>query len=211
MIALIILAAVLQQAPLQGPRLLDIDPGKVQPAVVVPAGTVIPVTLTSRVSTKNSKDGDGIYGKTSFPVTVNDKIVIPEGSYVRGKITEVKRPGRVNGKGELTLNFQTLILPSGATIPIYTSLGGAGGSGERKGEATVQGDSSKTDDAKTVGTAAAQGGLIGVIADRGKGAAIGGAGGAAVGTAAVLLTRGKDLILEPGTTIEIVLDRPIEP
>jgi type IV secretion system protein VirB10 len=168
--------------------------------------------LTSRVSTKNSKDGDGVYAKTTFPITVDNKIVIPEGSYVRGKITEVQRPGRVKGKGELTLNFQMLVLPSGISIPIYTSLGGAGGAGERKGEATVQGDSSKGDDAKTVGTDAATGGLIGVIANRGvKGAAVGGAGGAAVGVATVLLTRGKDLVLDPGTTIEIVLDRPIEP
>ena len=208
MIASILLMALLQQA---GPKSLDIDPSKIMPPVIVPAGTVIPVTLTSRVSTKNSKDGDGIYGKTAFPITVDNKIVIPEGSNVRGKITEVKRPGRVKGKGELTLNFQTIVLPSGITVPIYTSLRGAGGAGERKGEATIGGDSSKGDDAKTVGTDAATGGLIGVIAGGGKGAAVGGAGGAAAGTAAVLLSRGKDLVLEPGTTIEIVLDRPVEP
>ncbi|OLC37509.1 MAG: hypothetical protein DMG18_06240 [Acidobacteria bacterium] len=211
MIGLIIVAALLQQPSQRGPRSLDIDPSKVQPPVVVPAGTVIPVTLTSRISTKNARDGDGIYGKTVFPITVNNKIVIPEGSFVRGKVTEIRRPGRVKGKGELTLNFQTLVLPGGITVPIYTSLGGAGGAGERKGEATVQGDSSKGEDAKTVGTTAAQGALIGVIADRGKGAVVGGGVGAAAGTAAVLLTRGKDLVLEPGTTIEIVLDRPIEP
>src|SRR5438105_12643550 len=207
MIAILVLAALLQQ---QGPK-LDIDPAKVQPAVVVPAGTVIPVTLTNRVTTKNAHDGDGIYGKTAFPITINNKIVIPEGSSVRGKITEVRKPGRVKGKGELTITFQTLVLPSGVTLPIYSSLGGVGGAGEKKGETTVQGDSSKGDDAKTVGTTATQGALIGVIADRGKGAVIGGAGGAAAGTAAVLLTRGKDLVLEPGTTIEIVLDRPLEP
>ena len=211
MIGLVIVAALLQQPSQKGPRSLDIDPSKVQPPVVVPAGTVIPVTLTSRISTKNARDGDGIYGKTVFPITFNNKIVIPEGSFVRGKVTEIRRPGRVKGKGELTLNFQTLVLPGGITVPIYTSLGGAGGAGERKGEATVQGDSSKGEDAKTVGTTAAQGALIGVIADRGKGAVVGGGVGAAAGTAAVLLTRGKDLVLEPGTTIEIVLDRPIEP
>jgi len=211
MIGLVIVAALLQQPSQRGPRSLDIDPSKVQPPVVVPAGTVIPVTLTSRISTKNARDGDGIYGKTVFPITVNNKIVIPEGSFVRGKVTEIRRPGRVKGKGELTLNFQTLVLPGGITVPIYTSLGGAGGAGERKGEATVQGDSSKGEDAKTVGTTAAQGALIGVIADRGRGAAVGGGVGAAAGTAAVLLTRGKDLVLEPGTTIEIVLDRPVEP
>ncbi len=208
----IVVAAALQASPQQGPRSLDIDPGKVLPPVVVPAGTVIPVRLTSGINTKNAHDGDGIYGVTAFPITINNKIVIPEGSHVRGKVSEVKRPGRVKGKAQLTINFQTLVLPSGVTLPIFTSLGGAGGSGERKGEATVEGDSSKADDAKTIGTTTAQGGLIGVIADRSvAGAAVGGAGGAAVGTAAVLLTRGKDLVLQPGTTIEIVLDRPVEP
>jgi hypothetical protein len=209
MIAWIVLSALLQQ---QGPRSIDVDPAKIQPPVIVPAGTIIPITLTSSVSTKSSRDGDGVYGKTSFPVTINNKIVIPEGSYVRGKITEIKRPGRVKGKGELTLNFQTLILPNGITIPIYSSLGGAGSAGSRKGEATVQGDGSKSDDAKTVERTTVEGAGIGAIGSRTvKGAGVGGAAGAAAGAAAVLLTRGQDLVLGPGTTIEIVLDRPLEP
>src|SRR5215831_12079592 len=176
MIAWIVLSVFLQQ---QGPRDINVDPAKIQPPVVVPAGTIIPITLTSSVSTKTSRDGDGVYGRTAFPITIDNKIVIPEGSFVRGKVTELKRPGRVKGKGELTLNFQTLVLPSGVTLPIYTSLGGAGGAGERKGEATVQGDSSKGDDAATIGKTGATGGLIGVIANGGKGGAVGGAGGAA--------------------------------
>jgi type IV secretion system protein VirB10 len=209
MIAWIVLSVFLQQ---QGPRNIDVDPAKVQPPVVVPAGTVIPVTLTSSVSTKTSRDGDGVYGRTSFPVTIDNKIVIPEGSFVRGKVTELRRPGRVKGKGELTLNFQTLVLPSGVTLPIYTSLGGAGSGGRRKGEATVEGDGSKSDDAKTVERTTVEGAGIGAIGARTvKGAGVGGAVGAGAGAAAVLLTRGQDLVLGPGTTIEIVLDRPLEP
>ena len=139
MIGILVFAALLQQ----GPKRLDVDESKIQPPLVVPAGTAIPVSLTSRVSTKTAHDGDGIYGKTIFPITVDNKIVIPEGSFVRGKVVEVKRPGRVKGKGELTLNFQTLVLPSGITMPIYTSLGSVGGAGERKGEATVEGEGSR--------------------------------------------------------------------
>jgi hypothetical protein len=208
MVGIMIVAALF----MQGPKRLEIDETtKIQPPLVVAAGTAIPIALTSRISTKNAQDGDGVYGKTIFPITVDNKIVIPEGSFVRGKITEVKQPGRVKGKAELTLTFQTLVLPSGITIPIYTSLGGIGGEAKRKGEATAEGDSGKGKDAGTIGTTAAEGGLIGVIAGRGKGAAIGGAAGAGVGVATVLLTRGPDLVLEPGTTIEIILDRPVEP
>lgn len=212
MLALMILAALLQ-SPQQGPKKLVVDENKtIDPPLVVPAGTTIPISLTTRVSTKNAKDGDGVYGRTVFPITVNNKIVIPEGAHVRGRIVEVVRPGRVKGKGELTISFQTLVLPSGLTIPIYTSLGGVGGAGDRKGENTVQGDSSKGEDAGKVAGAATQGAVIGVIAGRNvKGAGVGGAVGAAAGAVGVLLSRGKDLVLEPGTTIEIVLDRPIEP
>jgi len=209
MIGWLVLAALLQQ---QGPKSLYVDPDKIQPPVVVPAGTVIPIVLTSSVSTKTSHDGDGVYGKTTFPITVDNKIVIPEGSFVRGKISEVHRPGKVKGKGELTLSFQTLILPSGVNIPIFTSLSGSSSTGERKGEATIEGDSSKGDDAKTVGQTTVEGAGVGGIAGRSvKGVGIGGAAGAAAGAAAVLLTRGKDLVLGPGTTLQIVLDRPVEP
>ena len=207
MIVLMLMAALLQQ----GPKRLEIDEDKIMPPLVVPAGTAIPIALTNRLSTKNAQDGDGIYGKTVFPITVDNKIVIPEGSYVRGKVTAVKQPGRVKGKAELTLTFQTLVLPSGITVPIYTSLRSIGGDAKRKGEAAAEGDSGKGKDAGTVATTAGEGALIGVIAGGGKGAGIGGAAGGAAGAATVLLTRGPDLVLEPGTTIEIVLDRPLEP
>ncbi len=197
---------------LQGPKNLSIaEDAKIDPPLVVPAGTTIPISLSNRVSTKNAKDGDGIYGKTIFPITVNNQIVIPEGSSVRGKVVEVHQPGRVKGKAELTLSFQTIILPSGTTLPLYSSLGGVGGTGDRKGEATIEGESTKGKDAGSVATSAGTGGLIGVIAGGRRGGAIGAAGGAATGAIGVLLSRGQDLVLEPGTTLEIVLDRPLEP
>jgi len=211
MFQVIVLAVMLGFGQQQGPKSLDIDPARVLPPVIVPAGTIIPITLTSRINTKNAKDGDGVYGRTSFPITVNNKIVIPEGTHVRGKITDLKRGGKVKGKAELTLSFQSMVLPSGVTLEIYTSLRGAGGSGDRTGEATIRGDGSKSEDAKTVGQTAATGAVIGGIGNGGKGIGIGGGIGAAAGVATVLLTRGKDLILEPGTTIEVVLDQPLEP
>jgi type IV secretion system protein VirB10 len=205
------LAMILLALMFQGPRNLQVEEtDKIMPPVVVPAGTTIPINLSNRISTKNANDGDGVYGTTIFPVTVDNKIVIPVGSYVRGRVVEVKKPGKVTGKGELTISFQTLILPSGITVPIYTSLGGYGGPGEKKGENSVEGDASKGRDAGAVATTTGQGALIGVIAGGGKGAAIGAAGGAAAGAVGVLLTRGQDLVLEPGTTLEIILDRPLE-
>ena len=52
---------------------------------VVPKGTVIPVELLNRLSTKNLKEGDNVYAQTIFPITVNNQIVIPVGTHVPGQ------------------------------------------------------------------------------------------------------------------------------
>jgi len=196
----------------QGPRELTVpDESQIKPPLVVSEGTVIPVSLINEISTKNAESGNGIYAQTIFPVTVNNEIVIPVDSYVRGRIVNATRPGRVSGRAELTINFHTIILPNGLTLPIFGSLGGVGGVAERKGEATVTGDSSKGEDVTTVAQTAGMGAIIGAIGGGGKGVAIGAGAGAAAGVAQVLLSRGDDLTLPRGTTIEVVLDRPLEP
>ena len=196
----------------QGPRDLTVpDESQIKPPLVVAEGMTIPVSLINELSTKNAEAGNGVYAQTIFPVTVNNEIVIPVGTYVRGRIVNAERPGRVSGRAELTINFHTIVLPSGLTLPIFGSLGGVGGVAERRGEATVSGDSSKGDDVGTVATTAGTGAVIGAIGGGGKGVAIGAGAGAAAGIAQVLLTRGEDLTLPRGTTIEVVLDRPLEP
>src|SRR5688500_11746368 len=121
MIATIFLALLLQ-----GPRDLQVAADAViNPPLVVPPATPIPVALINRTSTKNDKDGDGIYARTIFPITVNNEIVIPVGSHLRGRIAEVQQPGRVKGKAGLVFSFQTLVLPSGVTVDLFASLGGA--------------------------------------------------------------------------------------
>ena len=192
-------------------------PNDATPTRIVPAGTVIPVNLTSRISTKHAKDGDGIYAQTAVPIAVNSEILIPAGSFVRGKISHVKQPGRVKGRAELTFSFQNITLPTGASFEIYASLGGTGGTVERKGEATLvrdKGDDQEqvlTDSAKGGGTGAVVGAVYGGgVGGAAKGAAVGAAAGAAGSGLAALIKRGDPLILEPGTMIEIVLDQPIQ-
>ena len=206
----LILALILLGPGMQGPKELKV-PEEIKPPLVVEKGTVIPVSLITEVSTKHAKEGDGIYAQTIFPVTVDNEILIPINSYVRGRIVNARRPGKISGKAELTINFHTIILPSGLTLPIYGSLGGIGGVAERRGEASIEGGSSKGADAGTIATTTVTGAGVGAIAGRGKGLGIGAGIGAAVGVAQVLLTRGEDLTLTRGTTIEVVLDRPLEP
>ena len=120
------IAVAQQQGPLPAPALKREAPPQEVPApagdqITIPAGTTIPLRLTQSISTKNARPGDPVFSQTTFPVTMNDRIVIPPGSYVQGVIDEVKRAGRVKGRAEILVHFRTLILPSGYTI----SLGGA--------------------------------------------------------------------------------------
>jgi type IV secretion system protein VirB10 len=184
---------------------------------VIERGTHIPLSLINSVSTKHSAEGDRVYLETVFPILASGKIVIPPGSYVSGTVTEVKRPGRVKGRGELYLRFDSLTLSNGVTRDFRARVGGIDGRGseelDRK-EGKIIGEGNKAGDAKTIGETTAAGTSIGVIAgaaakSTGMGAGIGAAAGAAAGLAEVLLTRGPDAVLAKGSTIEMVLDRPI--
>src|SRR5579863_9661618 len=61
----------------------------------IDAGTHILLNMINSVSTRQAQPGDRIYLETAFPVLSGNRIVIPQGSWVTGTITEVKRPGRV--------------------------------------------------------------------------------------------------------------------
>jgi hypothetical protein len=181
--------------------------------IVVPEGTVIPIVLTAYLNTKTSQVGDTVYADTTYPIWIQQRLVIPKGSTVRGTVTDVKRPGRIKGKGHLAVRFDDILLPNGITREFIATFRGIHGSGDenidRKSE-TVSAGSSKGDDAGTIVGTTTQGAIIGAIADRGAGAAIGSGAGAAAGLATVLFTRGRDLVLSPGTQFDLELKRPMK-
>jgi hypothetical protein len=179
----------------------------------VDPGTKIPLSLINTISTKHSTEGDRVYLETSFPILAGGRIVIPVGSYVAGTVTQVKKPGRMAGRGELYVRFDSLTLPNGVTRDFRARLGGVDGqtSGELdKSEGKVKSEGNKAGDARSVGEAAGAGASVGAIAVRsGMGAGIGAAAGAAAGLIGVLATRGPDAVLARGSTVEMVLDRPV--
>jgi type IV secretion system protein VirB10 len=182
-------------------------------SVVIPAGTKVPLRLESGISTKNAKPGDGVYARTTFPVTIDDRIIIPVGTYMQGEIASVKRAGRVHGSAEVLVHFRTMIYPSGYTVALPGALEGAPDAEDThvKGkEGTVQQDKETGKKVGTVAKTAGTGAVIGAVADRSiSGAAIGGGMGAAVGTAIAMLTRGSDVRLPAGTNLEMVFERSV--
>jgi hypothetical protein len=184
---------------------------------VVEPGTKVPLSLINSISTKHSAEGDRVYLETVFPILANGKIVIPPGSYVQGTVTQVKRPGKVKGRGELFVRFDSLTLPNGVTRDFRARVGSVDGRSTEeldRDEGKIRSEGNKGGDARTIGEATAAGGSVGTIAGAasgryGMGAGIGAGAGAAAGLIGVLMSRGPDAVLAKGSTLEMVLDRPL--
>jgi hypothetical protein len=181
---------------------------------VVANGTHLPLRMLNSVSTKHSAAGDHVYLETIYPILSKGRVIIPPGSYVEGSLSEVKRAGRIKGKSELYLRFDSLTLPNGVTRDFRARLGADENNNVDRKEGKVVGDGGKGQDAKTIATATAAGTGIGVLAGSaaghlGMGAGIGAAAGALGGLAGVLATRGPDAVLQKGSTVEMILDRDL--
>jgi type IV secretion system protein VirB10 len=184
---------------------------------LVEQGTRVPLSLINSVSSKSAAEGDRVYLESVFPVLVDGRIVIPPGSYVAGTVTQVKKAGRVKGRAELYVRFDSLTLPNGVTRDFRARIGSLDGRATEeldRSEGKVKGDSDKGGDARTVGEATAGGATIGTIAGSvagrpGLGVGVGAAAGAAAGLIGVLASRGPDAMLTKGTTLEMILDRPL--
>lgn len=184
---------------------------------VIETGTHIPLSFINSVSTKNAAEGDRIYLETAFPILSAGKIVIPVGSHVSGTVTQVKKPGRMKGRGELYIRFDLLILPNGVTRDFRARVGAIDGRSRDeldRAEGKIRSEGNKGGDAAVIGGTAATGASIGAIAGAAArspmtGTLIGAAAGAAAGMIGVMLTRGPDAILSRGSTVEMVIDRPL--
>jgi hypothetical protein len=205
---------ILSASTMWAGELQDVAQGTPQEyEMVVPEGTVIPIVLTAYLNTKTSQVGDTVYADTTYPIWIQQRLVIPKGSTIRGTVTEVVRPGRIKGKGRLAIRFDDILLPNGVKHELIATFRGIHGPGEekidRKSE-TVSAGSSKGEDAGTVVGTTGEGSIIGVLAGGGQGAVIGAGAGAAAGLATVLFTRGRDLVLSPGTQFDLELKKPMK-
>jgi hypothetical protein len=199
----------LQQSQQAGPQ---------QKSYRLEPGTHIPLTLINSVTSRNATEGERVYLETAYPVVVNSRIVVPAGSYVMGTVTQVKRAGRVKGKGEIYVRFDSMTLPNGTTRDFRARISQVDDLSSQKldkAEGKVTGEGNKGGDMRTIGEAAGAGASVGSIAGAvgghtGAGLGIGAAAGAAAGLVGVLVTRGPEAVLARGTTIEMVLDRTVE-
>jgi hypothetical protein len=129
------------------------------PELMVPAGTVFPVVLNSYLSTKNTQVGDTFYADTTYPIWIQQRLIIPRGSIIKGTVIEVSKPGAIKGKGRIAVRFDNILLPNGVERALVADFRGIHGPGseklDRKSESVEKGGSSNagSDVGRVVSTA----------------------------------------------------------
>jgi type IV secretion system protein VirB10 len=183
-------------------------------AAEIPSGTHLLLRMMNSVNTRTASEGDQVYLQTASPVAINNEIVIPAGTYVQGTVSYTKRSGRVKGRAQLGLHLETMTLASGRMLRISPRLStvDSGETGQKvdNKEGQIQQGSSVGKDVGRIAILAGSGAAIGGLADESfRGAGIGAAAGSAVGLATALLTRGNEVDLRQGTTLDVVFDRSV--
>ena len=163
--------------------------------VTVSAGTAVPLELLTELSSETAQVETPVRARVRQDVVVDGYTAIPSGSIVTGTVTEVERPGRVQGRAHLAFRFNDVQV-NGAREDLRTN------------PVSFEGEATKGEDATKIGAGAGVGAVIGGILGGKKGAAKGGAIGGAAGTGVVVATRGKDVTVANGTDITATLAQP---
>ena len=180
----------------------------------VPQGTHLLLRMVNSVSTRTAQPGDAVFMETASPIAIDGNIVVPIHSYVQGSVYSAKRSGRVAGRAEIGIRIATLTLPNGKASKIAPHLQSVDSNESDQKVSTKENEvkqgSSHMQDAGRVAILAGSGAALGGLVDHTvRGAGIGAGAGSAVGLATVLLTRGREVELRQGSTLDVVFDRPV--
>ena len=166
---------------------------------VIPNGTQLVAVLNSDLSTQTAREGD------RFTMTVRSGQY--DGATIEGQVTSVDRGGRLSGRSQMTLDFDTIRLRDGRSYRfagILESVRMPNGDIVRvdnEGAVRESDQTNKTVTRTAIGTAV--GAIIGAIAGGGKGAAIGAVIGAGAGAGSVYVQGRNDLDLTAGTEVTV--------
>ena len=164
--------------------------------MTIESGTTLNIRMIDAVDSGRNHPGDSFRATLDSPITIGDKVLIPEGADVGGRSAELKDAGRLAGQPRLALELASLSV-NGRKYTLHTNQYSR--LGKSRGSST----------AKKVGSGAAIGAVIGAIAGGGKGAAIGAATGAGVGGGAQAISKPEQVRVETEALLSFRLESPI--
>ncbi len=164
--------------------------------ITIESGTMLNIRMIDPIDTGRNHPGDSFRATLDSPITVGDKVIIPEGADVIGRVADLKDAGHFAGQPQLALELSSLSV-NGRKYTLHTN------------QYTRQGSSRGASTAKKVGAGAAIGAIIGGIAGGGKGAAIGAATGAGVGGGVQAASKPQTVRVESEALLSFRLESPI--
>ncbi|MCY7374393.1 MAG: YMGG-like glycine zipper-containing protein [Pyrinomonadaceae bacterium] len=172
---------------------------------IIANNTRLSAALRTPISTKVSQNGDRFQMEVTAPSQYN-------GAIIEGRVAKTERSGRVSGRANVSLEFDTIRLRNGQTYRFSGIVDDVTlANGEKvtvNNEGTVRDNNQTTKTVTRAGIGAALGALIGAIAGGGQGAAIGAGVGAGAGAGSVILQGRDDIELGEGTTFSITASAP---
>lgn len=173
---------------------------------VIPADTVISLRMDTGLNSRTSRVGDRFTATVTLPVHVNGMTAIPAGATVHGHVTQVTPARRMSKSGTLAIDFDELVFPDGSRMKVAGVLT----SDDPKTRERIDDEnrvSGRTENrgAIFVGGGGILGAVLGAVVGGGKGAAVGGVVGAGIGVAGLLLTKGEEAEVPPGTPFGLQL------
>lgn len=165
--------------------------------LVVPANTGVVATLDHRISTETARTGDTFTLTTTDKIVSDGRTVFPAGSAINGTLRDVEASGRVSGRAQMTLAFNSLTAADGRVhamnaVPLI-----------------LQAESGTGTDIERMAAGGVLGAVVGGIAGGGKGAAIGAGAGIGAGVIVMLATQGDELVLESGQKVSVTFTSPL--
>jgi len=182
--------------------------------LTIPAGTKFKTRLETPISSKISEVGDTIIVTLLEPMAIDALHVLPRGTEMTGKVTFVKRAGKVKGRAEVYALINELTTNYGAES-IHVSIDAADDVANDEKirtdeEGKLKSNKDLGDDMEDVARGASLGSLASTpvaIATDSVGAAI--AGPAAGAIAGLLLSRGKEVRLPIGSVFRMKFDKEL--
>jgi len=174
-----------------------------QPAMArLGVGTTVDIAAADTISSRTAKIGDPFTARVVEDVrNAAGRVVIPAGSVVNGKVTDVKPAPNPSTPGTLTLSVSSITV-RGTSYPIEASVDSL--ETIHKGRGVTSGDAAK------VGAGAVAGAILGrVLGGNKKGTIIGGIVGGAAGAAVAHETKDSDIVLPAGAHIIIRLTKEL--
>ena len=175
----------------------------------VPAGTVINVKSDEEISSKSAEVGDSFTTTVNQDVYLRNNLVIPAGSLITGRVTDVERASTKGKPGAISVKFTRLELDNGYSRSINGSLTGISESHNYDDESQVKGRSATKRNIAFIGGGAGIGALVGAIAGGGKGAAIGALIGGGLGTGGALFGKGQEAKVKRDAEFGVILNQAV--